>query len=39
MPEPTETSQESPWLEFFRRVRRLAAQLDAQEADPEEDRE
>ena len=43
MPEPSETSQEDPWLEFFRRIRRLAAHLDALEADakaePKEDRE
>ena len=43
MPEPSETSQENPWLEFFRRIRKLAAQLDATEPrakpDGEEDRE
>ena len=39
MPEPLQTDQENPWLEFFRRVRKLAAQLDAQSADVEENRE
>ena len=33
MPKPPETTEPpSPWLNFFREVRRLAAQLDEQEA-------
>ena len=39
MPIPSEPSQADPWLYFFRRIRQLAAELDAQDAEAEKDRE
>ncbi len=39
MPIPSEPIQADPWINFFRRIHELAAQLDAQEAEAEEDRE
>ena len=42
MPKPPEQpapTPPSPWLDFFRHIRRLAAELDAEDAEQHEDQQ